>query len=237
MTIVMCTFRENTSKSKGPHKPFHFCANLLCLVAASYNANTCKTCQSSITYFSTPTGFTRKRRPAKLCEKQQSYLPTESVWNLNKRSSTRTRKHKIHTKIFTPDSGASVSVISDASLYEYVTDISPSKQVKVANNESVSIELVGAVRLSLKDDAGKPYDILLQNVLYSPHFSGNLLSIEELYRQHKISTVFRGSKAAFITPENRQIPFSCDQHRRYQLHARVIGTVPVNRTRHSLCVL
>ena len=77
----------------------------------------------------------------------------------------------------------------------------------------------GNVKLTLKDEHGKPYTFMLSNVYYSPQFAGNLLSIEQLYAQHKIATLFRGKYAQFITPDGTRIPFQADEQRRYTLHA------------------
>ena len=183
-------------------------------------------------YFSTPHGFKRKRRPAKPSEVKQQQQ--NSVWHVGNKP--RTAKHKQRSvcnaaksyslqttksgrKRWTPDSGATVSCTSDMSILETITEINPGRRVQVANKQLVDVELVGTARISLTDADGKPYEILVDNVLYSPDFSENLLSVEELYRQHKITTTFRGRHAEFRTPDGVVIPFAADERRRYQLCA------------------
>ena len=120
-------------------------------------------------------------------------------------------------KEHTVDSGASISVTNRASLLETVDILNPGKYVQVANKQMVKVEAIGTVRLHMVDENGEPYTVLLKNVHYSPHFSSNLLSVRELYAQHKISTTFRGSSAYFTTADNVRIPIALRRHQ-YKLH-------------------
>ena len=54
------------------------------------------------------------------------------------------------------------------------------------------------------DTKGKTHTKLLRNVCYSPHFSGNLLSVREMAKQHRYKGVF-GEKSYFRTPEGDKI--------------------------------
>ena len=116
------------------------------------------------------------------------------------------------------DSGASVSVTCTPELLETVDDVNPDKYVQVANGKLVKVTAIGTVRLNMLDEDSQPYTVLLKNVHYSPHFSGNLLSVREMYDQHKISTTFRGAEAYFTTPDNVRIPINM-QNKQYKLHA------------------
>ena len=187
--------------------PFVFCSHLLCLLAAS-NANQCNACQADFSYYSTESTFVRKRRKPKPAELKAP--PVNHVWELGNQS--RTAKHK--RRHFTPDSGATVSVTDDMSIFHTVDDVSPNVYVQVANRQRVKASAIGTVKLTFNDSNGKPYTVLLSNVLYSPHFSGNLLSVEALYAQHKIATVFQGKKAHFLTSDGTHIPFAADEARR-----------------------
>ena len=134
----------------------------------------------------------------------------------------RTGKHKrakAHT--WNADSGATVSVTNDISLFQTITDFAPSQRVCVANKQLVQVTCIGTVLLTLLDEKQKPFEMLLDNVMYSPHFSCNLLSIEQLYSQHKIATVFKGNRAQLILPNGTSIPFGTDERRRYMLHANM----------------
>ena len=192
--------------------PFVFCSHLLCLLAAS-NANQCNACQADFSYYSTESTFVRKRRKPKPAELKAP--PVNHVWELGNQS--RTAKHK--RRHFTPDSGATVSVTDDMSIFHTVDDVSPNVYVQVANRQRVKASAIGTVKLTFNDSNGKPYTVLLSNVLYSPHFSGNLLSVEALYAQHKIATVFQGKKAHFLTSDGTHIPFAADEARRYTIRA------------------
>ena len=94
----------------------------------------------------------------------------------------------------------------------------PNVHVQVANKSRVQVSLIGTVRLNLVDDAGKPYTMLLRNVHYSPEFSNSLLSVDEMYKQHRIKTVF-GGENHMLLPSGEKIPLQQDGTRNFQLHA------------------
>ena len=62
--------------------------------------------------------------------------------------------------------------------------------ITVANGKKLKIEAVGTVRLKLKDANGKTHDYILDNVVYSPYFSHNLLSVKRLWKEHRLKTTF-----------------------------------------------
>ena len=115
------------------------------------------------------------------------------------------------------DSGATISTCNDVSLFETIDDHHPRKRVQVANKQFVEVECTGTMRLTVSDADGRPVTLLLRNVCYSPHFSTNLLSVDELYRQHGITTKF-GSRNYLKTPSKVRIPISRDRMQ-YQLQA------------------
>ena len=121
---------------------------------------------------------------------------------------SRTSKHHSshrNGKSFVVDSGASVTVTNRLDIFESIEDYHPDKKVYVANKQSVRVQLVGTVRLTLTDATDKPYTILLRNVYYSPDFSFNLLSVEELYKQHGITSKF-GAECELNTRDGASIP-------------------------------
>ena len=189
--------------------PFHVCKNLGVLLAAAYGQ--CSNCEGATTYFTDTTHFRKRRQP------RNHELRSSPGCTFHIKHKRRTAKHKSR-KSFIPDSGANVSVVNDPTLLHSITDYTPTQTVQVANSQVVAPVCEGQVMLNLTDSSGKPYTVLLDKVLYSPHFSSNLLSVDELYRQHKIETRFRGEKGCFITPDNVRIPFFVEQ-RKYTLHA------------------
>lgn len=103
----------------------------------------------------------------------------------------RTAKHKkASPSSWIPDSGATISCTNRIDLFETVEDYSPDRKVLVASGHYVTVQAIGTIRLNLVDTKGKPCTVLLRNVCYSPHFTHNLLSVRELYNQHRISTSF-----------------------------------------------
>ena len=201
-------------KSKAFHQPFHFCTNLSVLLACTFCQSSCSSCNADISYFVKPDSVVRKRRKAKPIE--QSVPSSTVTFRVNQ--SCRTAKHKRHYNV---DSGATCTVVSDISCLHSITEINPNKRVQVANKQFVDVVCTGTALLTLTDDNGRPYELLLDNVMYSPKFSCNLLSVEQLYQQHKIATVFKGPNAHFVTPHGISIPFSTDHKRRYILQANM----------------
>ena len=135
----------------------------------------------------------------------------------------RTRKHK--KQHWTADSGATVSVTNCISLFESIDDIAPNKKVRVANNKTVDVVAIGTVRMCVPDSHGCEHTMLLSNVHYSPQFSGNLLSVDEMFRQHKLATVFRGRHAHFESVDGMHFPIAYSDHGQSQLHAYAV-TIP-----------
>ena len=195
---------------------FHACATLCVLLAATYGQ--CSACESSISYFAKNDGVVRKRRPPKPQEIQRR--PKQIKFSLQS-AHGRTAKHKKH---FNVDSGATISCTNDSTIFETIDDIKPSLQVKVANGQVVRPTLCGTVRLNLRDKENKNHSILLRNVFYSPDFSANLLSVDEIYNQHNYVTTFRGRRAHFTTPDGDHIPIVRDEKSRYMLQAYSLVT-------------
>jgi len=214
-----------SSEAEKQRTAFLFCS-LLNVLVAGQSAN-CFACQQNTTYAADTDGIVRKRRAAKLAELERSIQSRDVTFQLSgfSKSSSRTNKH--HTsnrkgKSFVVDSGASVTVTNRLDIFESVEDYHPNKKVQVANKQFVPVQLVGTVRLTLTDTDGKPYTILLRNVYYSPDFSCNLLSVEELYKQHGITTKF-GAECELNTRDGTSIPLPRSGERQYWLHAYAVA--------------
>ena len=180
---------------------------------AATNCGPCNTCSAKTSYFVNDYNIYRKRRPPK----PEELLPkTKDVaWSLSKKRG-RTAKHK---QPWNADSGATISCTNDASSFESIDEISPRIRIQVANGQFIVPTMVGTVKLNLRDADNNPYVVLLKNVYYSPNFAGPLLSVDQLYEQHRICTLFKGSKACLITADGVQLPLERDQKHRYMLHA------------------
>ena len=108
------------------------------------------------------------------------------------------------------DSGATVNCINDLSFFECIYQDHPTVKIVVANGKTVSATAVGAVRLYLTDDRGRIHDFLLHNVVYSEHFSHNLLSVREMWKQHSLECTF-GSRNYFRSTKGDRYSFSYDR--------------------------
>lgn len=132
----------------------------------------------------------------------------------------RTAKHK--KQPWNADSGATISCTNNINIFETIDEVSPNRPVQVASGHIIQPTLKGSVRMHMVADDGSPYSILLHGVYYSPHFSCQLLSVDEMYKQHKFTTVFRGRRAHFITPDGVCIPIQRDSRNRYMLHVNSV---------------
>ena len=197
-------------------RAFHFCKNLFLLLATSLDAP-CKDCSLSSTYLAYDASVVRKRRVAKPKEVFDATRPPSQRPVAFSIAQGRTAKHKSHS--WTADSGATIGVTNRLDIFETIDDVQPRKRVRVANNDVVDVVCTGTVRLNMVDKNGQQYTVLHSNVCYSPRFSCNLLSIQEMYRQHRMSTVFRGNHAAFMSPDGHEIPISFTDKKQYILHA------------------
>jgi len=190
-----------------PHngKAFHFCQQICLLLATCSSVDQCcQSCNLDTSYLAYDSSIVRKRRPARRTEVADATPPPKQRPIAFEIARGRTAKHKKYA--FTCDSGATISVCNRLDIFETIDDLSPKLRVKVANGSLVTPSCTGTVRLNMVDAHGTPYTVLHKNVHYSANFSSNLLSVHEMYKQHKISTVFRGSKAFFTTPDDVHIP-------------------------------
>ena len=139
--------------------------------------------------------------------------PKELVFSFAKRNVGRTNKHKRYIL----DSGATVTVINDPSLFKTIERYNSGVRVQVANKSFVNVELIGTIEFSMLDRDGNKHTFLLSNVHYSPHFSTNLLSVDEMWRQHRVSTHFAGD--SYLDWWGVQLPVERSANREYQIHA------------------
>lgn len=192
--------RPAHSSGKAPTPAFVFCKQLRALlVCASAVCNSATCCDPGTTFLPRQDRIVLKHRVAKPVERRRQ--PAAAAFELGDLPKRRTAKHK---KQFTPDTGATVSVTNRADIFLSIDDYAPNKTVQVANRSVVNVVFTGTVQLDLVDTKGKTHTKLLRNVCYSPHFSGNLLSVREMAKQHRYKGVF-GEKSYFRTPEGDKI--------------------------------
>ena len=84
------------------------------------------------------------------------------------------------------DSGATIHCIKDRSLFTHL-DTSKHVDLRVANNQMIRSEGVGTCAIEMTSSDGKKHVITLNNCVYSPMFSENLISTRRLWLEHKIS--------------------------------------------------
>ena len=142
---------------------FHYCKDLHQLLSCQQCENCCSSCNQQTTYFASD-GMSRKHIPRK--PRESKHTSSKNVlFQINVQA--RTGKHKrakAHT--WNADSGATVSVTNDISLFQTITDFAPSQRVCVANKQLVQVTCIGTVLLTLLDEKQKPYEMLLDNVMY-----------------------------------------------------------------------
>ena len=221
-----------TAKKHTKNAPFNFCFSIFSLLAASSaSENRCPECNPNVTYKCGTNGLSRHRRPTK--PKELARTSKSVKFQISNELSKRTNKHKKsyisnlskkHRSSWTPDSGATVSVTNRVDLFETIEDHFPNKRVRVANGSSVDVMFTGSIRLNVINKDGVETSILVRDVCYSPHFSGNLLSVRELSKQHGIEAVF-GQKSYLRTPEGDKIPIPENHGKQYILKAYATSSV------------
>lgn len=193
-----------------PRRPFAYCKALNKLLSAIRLESACTCCQQDQCYLANGKTLLHKRRPLSGAERRKLR---------NVKHSTAFQLENDSSKVFIPDSGATISATSNLDLFISIEKHSPGKRVQVANKSFVEIALIGTIRLNLLDEHNRPFTMLLSNVHYSPEFSGNLLSVHELYKQHRISTHFNGPTSYLVTPEGLRVPLRQFQSKEFQLQA------------------
>lgn len=214
---------ENQKHSRSCSQPFSLCSHLCVLLATAAHVQ-CNECEPDIAYYSVPQSrsFVRKQRKAHNRELKASRQSTRKPQLFQITTDSRTPKHKqsaFRAKQFITDSGANITCIKDPNLFLSVDEVNPRKYVQVASKQQVRVTAIGTIRLTMYDKLGAQYTVLHSNVHYAPEFSSNLLSVDEMWQQHRCATIFRGKQAYFITPDNVTIPIERDNHRRFMLHA------------------
>ena len=181
----------------------------------------CNGCKHDTVFFPQRDSLVKKYRQAREHELRTKCDSQAAVFQLVGKH--RTKKHKRNK--WTMDSGATVSVTNRLDLLETIDQWHPRKRVQVANGSFVEVTAIGTIRLQVDDDKGNMQTVLLQNVYYSADFSANLLSVDELYRQHRIRSVF-GGDSHMVMRDGTKLPIARDEQRRFQLS--VYGVMPVS---------
>lgn len=193
-----------------PARPFAYCKAVNKLLSAIRMESDCSCCQQLECYFANGKSLLHKRRPITAKERRRlSKIPKDSSFTLQ----------DDHSRVFVPDSGATITACCDLDLFVSIDKHKPGKRVMVANKSFVEVALIGTIKLNLLDEHNRPTVLLLSNVHYSPEFSNNLLSVHELHKQHRISTHFCGSNSYLCTPEGIRIPLSQPSGKEFQLQA------------------
>ena len=185
-------------------------------MVCNQETGTCPNCIPNQTFLVDKLGIVRKRRAASSLRTAVDSLEEPPVFTLVNHS--RTIKHyKGIQKMLIVDSGASCCTSNRIELFETITDHHPNKRIQVANKQFVDVQCTGTMRLTVPDNHNKPVTILLHNVHYAPDFSHNLLSTDQLYKQHGITTKFGGSNYLKM-PNKTRIPIH-SSNGQYKLHA------------------
>ena len=143
-----------------------------------------------------------------------------STIKLSNESTRRQRKRKRYRTVV--DSGASIHCIRDRSLFTYL-DVTKSVRVKVANNHVINSAGVGTCAIKVKSSIGETHTIVLQNCVYSPQFSDNLISTRRLWRDSKISTHLGGINYLKCHETGSRYHFADDCTHSVEATARKVG--------------
>jgi transposase InsO family protein len=142
---------------------------------------------------------------------------SDVAFKISRRNAYRTKKHKRYVL----DSGATITCINRLDLFESIECYRPGKKVQVANKQFLDVVCIGTIKLECYDRDHRPYTILLSNVHYSPDFQCNLLSVDELWKQHGISSHFSG-ESYLQTKDGVHLPIERDQ-KEFVVHAFYAG--------------
>ena len=162
---------QNRRSNTKACQPFQFCAQL-CLLTAAVCGAQCGACQPDITYFAKDNEVIRKRRKPKQAELSSSKRKKEFSFQLDFRQ-RRTAKHKQ----WNTDSGATISVTDDPSIFRTVDEINPDISVQVANGNIIRPTMRGSIDLNMSDSNGRPYTIVLSNVYYQDRVIGDRICV------------------------------------------------------------
>ena len=86
---------------------------------------------------------------------------------------------KFEDMLWTLDSGASSHISHQLDAFTDVQSI-PAMQITVANGHKIVVKWSGTMHLRIHLPKGRTYNAMLRDVLYSPEFSYNLLSVPKL---------------------------------------------------------
>ena len=88
------------------------------------------------------------------------------------------------------DFGATIHCVNDLSCFTRIYENHQPVRIKVANNETLTANVVGECEVSLRDTTGRNHTITLHNVVYHKAFAQNLMSVRKLWRHNRVSTKF-----------------------------------------------
>ena len=127
------------------------------------------------------------------------------------------------------DSGATIHVVNDASMFSKVTNRAPRTSLRVANGVQVQTQTIGEVELRLQDQHGAMRTITLYNVHYAPGIDSNIISVRRLWKDSKVKTKF-GDTDYFKTLDGSRFHFTHVDGEHYRLlhgstqeHARIFA--------------
>ena len=112
------------------------------------------------------------------------------------------------------DSGASVHILKDSELFvRFKTDFRPEQHViELADGAKVSgiAKGQGDAMVTLHDAQGKPHDVILENALFIPTFTQEILSVPAL-TQNGASISFSGESGTIRFKEHENIEFQMNK--------------------------
>lgn len=147
-------------------------------------------------------------------------IPTQDMdaqlANSQQRHSLCTFDHVPSSYSYIIDSGATIHVVSDASVLTRITNRSPRTSLRVANGVKVQTQAIGEVDLELEDQYGAMRTITLYNVHFAPGIDSNIISVRRLWKDTKIKTKF-GDTDYFKTLDGSRFHFTHVDGEHYRL--------------------
>ena len=174
--------------------PFLFCSTLSFFIpSAEHKTTECNCCSNILHDFG---GFSRRvKRKTDLQRLQHdatalaaSVEREQFIFQLHGRLTSTKKRAK--SSRWLHDSGASTHCCNDITRFHSITDANPNISLRVANNNTVSVKLIGTIVLELENQFGVLEKVLITNVCYTPGFQHNILSVSRLWHENRLKTKF-----------------------------------------------